>query len=240
MKSRILCIATLFSALLLSNGAAEGPADGSQERQLSEAANNMVAAQLAHIKLWFAGKLGNWKLATYELERIQSELDRSAGLYPDKALMVSADEPLQAVQKAIGARDAASFAKAYADLTNACNACHRAVNRSFIAVQVPVNSPFSDQVFVDQVAEGRALAHAVCAECHMVSPDSKELPAYRIPTPSFPDIARRSSFSDAGLRQYLSSGHRKLGPNQAMPNPRLNEYQIEEIVAYFEALKSGQ
>ena len=107
-------------------------------------------------------------------------------------------------------------------------------------VQVPVNSPFSDQVFVDQVAEGRALAHAVCAECHIVSPDSKELPAYRVPTPSFPDIVRRSSFSDEGLRQYLSSGHRRLGPDKAMPNPRLNEYQIEEIVAYFETLKAGQ
>ena len=107
-------------------------------------------------------------------------------------------------------------------------------------VQVPVNSPFSDQVFVDQVAEGRALAHAVCAECHIVSPDSKELPAFRVATPSFPDIVRRPSFSDEGLRQYLSSGHRNLGPNQHMPNPRLNEYQIEEIVAYFEMLKASQ
>jgi len=137
------------------------------------------------------------------------------------------------VRSAIGARDATSFAKAYAELTNACNACRRAVNKSFIAVQVPVNSPFSDQVL-------RGLAHAVCARCHVVSPDSKELPAYRVPTPSFPDIVRRSSFSGEGLRLYLSSGHRNLGPNESMPNPRLNEYQIEVIVAYFESLKAGQ
>ena len=86
----------------------------------------------------------------------------------------------------------------------------------------------------------RHLAHAVCARCHVVSPDSKELPAYRVPTPSFPDIVRRSSFSGEGLRLYLSSGHRNLGPNESMPNPRLNEYQIEVIVAYFESLKAGQ
>ena len=240
MKSRTRCTATLLSALLLSNSAAEGPANEPQERPLSEVASNMVAVQLAHIKLWFAGKFGNWKLAAYELDRIQSGLQRAEGLYSDRALMVSADGPLQSVRSAIGARDATAFAKTYAELTNACNACHRAMNRSFIVVQVPVNSPFSDQVFVDQVAEGRALAHAVCAECHIVSPDSKELPAYRVPTPSFPDIVRRSSFSDEGLRQYLSSGHRRLGPDKAMPNPRLNEYQIEEIVAYFETLKAGQ
>jgi hypothetical protein len=200
----------------------------------------MIAAQFAHTKLWFAGKLGNWKLAAYELDQIQSGLERAASVYPDKSLAVSVDGSLQSVRRAIGAGDAASFAKAYTGLTNVCNACHRAMNKSFIAVQVPVNSPFSDQVFVDQVAEGRGLAHAVCAECHIVSPDSKERPAYRVPTPSFPDFARQSSFSDDGLRQYLSSGHRNLGPNRFMPNPRLNEYQIEEIVAYFESLRSGQ
>lgn len=240
MKSRTLCIAMLFGALMLSNGAAEGPADGSENRPIEEIADSMVATQLAHIKLWFAGKFGNWKLAAYELNRIQSELEQSAGRYSDKSRMVSADGSLQSVRNAIGAHDATSFAKAYADLTNACNACHRAMSRSFIAVQMPVNSPFSDQAFVDQVAEGRALAHAICAECHIVSPDSKEIPAYRVPTPSFPDIAHRSSFSDEGLRQYLSGGHRNLGPNQAMPNPRLNEYQIEEIVAYFGSLRAGQ
>jgi len=240
MKPRTVCMAILFSALLLSSGAAEGPADRPQNRPPGEIANSMVAAQLAHIKLWFAGKLGNWKLAAYELDRIQSGLEQAAGLYSDKSGMVSVDGPLQSVRSAIGARDATSFAKAYADLTNACNACHRAMNRSFVAIQIPVNSPFSDQVFVDQVAEGRGLAHAICAKCHIVSPDSKEVPAYRVPTPSFPDIVRRSSFSDDGLRQYLSSGHRNLGPDQAMPNPRLNEYQIEEIVAYFESLRTSQ
>jgi hypothetical protein len=240
MKSRTLSLAMFFSAMLLSNSATEGLADESQNRPLAELSNSMVVAQLAHIKLWFAGKFGNWKLAAYELDQIQSGLERAAGLYPDKSSIVSADEPLHSVRSAIGARDATGFAKAYKDLTNACNGCHRAMNRSFIAVQVPLNSPFSDQVFVDQVAEGRGLAHAVCAECHIVSPDSKELPAYRVPTPSFIDIARRSSFSDEGLRQYLSSGHRNLGPNQSMPNPRLNEYQIEEIVAYFESLRAGQ
>jgi hypothetical protein len=28
-----------------------------------------------------------------------------------------------------------------------------------------------------------------------------------------------------------------VGPDQTMPNPRLADYQIEEIIAYFETLR---
>jgi cytochrome c553 len=236
---RGLCTALLCSALLLSRSSAEY-ADGSRDRPAGEPAITMVSVQFAHIKLWFAGKFGNWTLATYELDQIQSGLTRAAGLYSGNASAASADGPVQSVRSAIDARDATSFASAYMDLTNDCNGCHRAMNKSFVTIQVPVNSPFSDQLFVDQLTEGRALAHGVCAECHIVAPDSKEMPTYRIPTPSFADIARRSSFSEQALRQFLSSGHRSLGPDKSMPNPRLNEYQIEEIVAFFAALRAGQ
>jgi hypothetical protein len=42
------------------------------------------------------------------------------------------------------------------------------------------------------------------------------------------------------LRELLASEHRRVGPDKAMPNPRLNDAQIAEIVAYFEALKAEQ
>jgi hypothetical protein len=45
--------------------------------------------------------------------------------------------------------------------------------------------------------------------------------------------------TDESLRQFLSSNHRNLGQDRAMPNPRLAEYQIEEIIAYFATLQSG-
>ena len=51
VRSRTFCVATLFSALLLSPSAAEGPANGSPNRTFSEMASSMVVAQLAHIKL---------------------------------------------------------------------------------------------------------------------------------------------------------------------------------------------
>ena len=58
--------------------------------------------------------------------------------------------------------------------------------------------------------------------------------------PSFVELARRPSFTEAILRQLLTSEHRRVGPAQAMPNPRLNDSQIDDIVAYFEALKAEQ
>ena len=129
---------------------------------------------------------------------------------------------------------------ANSELTNACNACHRAAGRGFINAQVPAISPFTDQDFADQVAEGRKLAYTVCGVCHVV-PDKPNAPlAMSFSAPSFVDLARRPSFTEATLRQLLGSEHRRVGPAQAMPNPRLNDNQINDIVAYFEALKAEQ
>jgi mono/diheme cytochrome c family protein len=109
-----------------------------------------------------------------------------------------------------------------------------------ITIQVPVSPPVLNQLFVDQVTEGRALAHASCGACHLVSDAAKESTALRPSTPSFPEITNRPSFSADEIRQFLKSSHRRLGADQAMPNPRLAEYQIEAIVAYFETLSVQQ
>jgi len=105
------------------------------------------------------------------------------------------------VRDAIDMRDLPAFTKAYSELTNACNACHRAAGHGFISVQVPAISPFTDQDFADQVAEGRKLAYTVCGVCHVV-PDKPNTPlAMSFSAPSFVDLARRPSFTEATLRQ---------------------------------------
>ena len=39
------------------------------------------------------------------------------------------------------------FIQSYADLTDACNACHRVANVGFIVIKTPIDLPFSDQDF---------------------------------------------------------------------------------------------
>jgi hypothetical protein len=109
----------------------------------------MGQTQLRHIKLWFAGKLQNWDLATYEVGQIKQSLETAATLYqaiPAQNVTNTAD-PMQAIRAAIDAKDSTKFAKAFSNLTHACNACHLDIGRGFIVIQVPTASPFSDQSF---------------------------------------------------------------------------------------------
>lgn len=231
-------IAAIAATLPLFNAGAQVnlPA-GSTSTQLSDL---MIALQFQHIKLWFAGKFSNWDLANYELRQIQTNL-RKVMPSPSESLRSSqGTAELQALDRAIQQKDGAAFAKAYSDLTNGCNACHRASGFGSITIQVPANSPFSDQLFADEVAQGRALAHGTCGLCHVISDSSRETPAFRFPAPSFSEIASRSSFSANDLRQLLTSNHRRVGPNQAMLKPKLVEYQIDAIVAFFETLQADR
>ena len=109
----------------------------------------MIGAQTRHIKLWYAGKAGNWDLAGFELGQLKTSLVEAALLYSGIPVsnVTTLSNPLQAVEDAIGAKDGKRFEKAYGDLTAGCNACHGSMQRSFIAIRPPTDQPFGDQVF---------------------------------------------------------------------------------------------
>ena len=102
-----------------------------------------------HIKLSYAGKLGNWGLAGYELSQMQESLNNAAQLYQnipiEKIGMV--EQPLIALSDTIRAKSGPRFARAFADLTETCNSCHAAAQVGFITIHVPAASSFSDQPF---------------------------------------------------------------------------------------------
>ena len=238
IAATIAALALFGAAVVLPRNAA--PQDKPPAGLAGVLAEVMAAAQMQHIKLWFAGKHGNWRLAGYELDQLEASLKRAESLYSAGRASEFAPKQLQSVRDAIGRGDGSDFAKAYTELTNACNTCHRALGRSFITIQVPPNSPFSDQLFADQLTEGRALAQRICGACHVVAEASNEAPRpLRFPAPGFAELARRPALTEERLRDLLNSNHRYLGPNQAMPNPRLAQYQIDEIVALFETLRLG-
>ncbi|MDA9431790.1 c-type cytochrome [Bradyrhizobium sp. CCBAU 51627] len=232
---------TLFIAATLTVMAASSPQAPAQTTSVAGSAalsDLMTRFQLQHAKLWFAGKLSNWSLANYEVQQLNDGLERASKLLSDPARSAPAKLQLQAVQQAIQQKDVPGFTKAYSALTDECNSCHRASGFASITIQVPLRPPVANQLFVDQVAEGRAQAHALCGTCHVVEDAARESPAYRPAPPSFPEIVNRPSFSADAIRQFLTSSHRRLGPDQAMPNPRLADYQIDAIVAYLETLKA--
>jgi mono/diheme cytochrome c family protein len=91
-----------------------------------------------------------------------------------------------------------------------------------------------------QIAAGRKLAARVCGACHVVEQQRDELPVLAPPGPSFAVLAQRPLLTDAALRDFLGANHRNMGPHEAMPNPRLADYQIDEIVAFMMSLKAGK
>ena len=88
----------------------------------------MGATQSRHFKLWYAGKLRNWELASYELGPIEDSLINAARLYQnipvEKINMIQ--QPLITLSGATKAKNGARFARAFANLTAACNICHEA------------------------------------------------------------------------------------------------------------------
>jgi hypothetical protein len=117
-------------------------------------ADIMGQTQLRHIKLGYAGRVGNWPLAAYETEQIKRSFDDAAkagGKINDRSLSQWFDQEtlpaLGELKQAIAAKDVKSFNAAFADLTAACNRCHQAANIEFVKLHAPTASPFSNQQF---------------------------------------------------------------------------------------------
>ena len=150
-----LCTVAMASAV-----AQEKPAE-SQMHQAPAATGyapglgEIMSLQLMrHAKLWLAGSQKNWPLADYELDELREGFEDVQKFHPThEGVPVGAmaqsltQAPLEALGKAIDAKDAAGFAKSFDRLTEACNTCHRAAKRAFIVITRPATSPFPNQRF---------------------------------------------------------------------------------------------
>ena len=112
--------------------------------------------QPRHTKLGLAGAAQNWDLAAYELDELRDTFDgvgklilKHGQLSIPQAIAATVKQPLDALDTAIKAKDAAGFTKAYADLTAGCNACHQSAGHAMIVIQVPnvSGTAFPDQDF---------------------------------------------------------------------------------------------
>jgi hypothetical protein len=62
---------------------------------------------------------------------------------PDMIASVT-DQPFSELKSAVEAKDDTAFAKAYADLTDACNSCHQALNHGTVVIGAPDGASSSD------------------------------------------------------------------------------------------------
>jgi cytochrome c553 len=128
-----------------------------QERFVPRLNDMMVATQLRHFKLWYAGIVQNWPLANYELTQIRNVVADTKRLYPktsgsDMSAMMSAADDLA---DAIKAKDGVKFSNAFSRLTTACNSCHEAAGVGFIKIREPRLSPLETSPFTDESFSGK-------------------------------------------------------------------------------------
>jgi len=135
------------------------PAGGLQILDFKPAFDDLMTmlVQPRHTKLWLAAQQQNWQLAGFQLNEMGSALRRVGQTIP-KYRNISVDATvgsifapkIQAVAGAIGAKNIGQFNIAYAELTNACNLCHEALEHPFLVIKVPDASAaaaFPDQDF---------------------------------------------------------------------------------------------
>lgn len=155
---RFAAIAALFIAASLPTLADEQKRTDSQEPYTPRPNDMMVATQLRHFKLWYAGAVQNWPLANYELLQIRDVIVDTKRLFANNkaesniSMMTPAADDLD---DAIKAKDSVKFAKAFGKLTAACNSCHEATGFGFIRIREPRLSPIETSPFSDESFSGK-------------------------------------------------------------------------------------
>lgn len=112
-----------------------------------------MTVQPRHLKLGIAGRERNWAYAAYEVHELEEALEHAEKLVPKwrqlaipQLMAATVKQPIEALEAAIKAGDAAKFDVAFKDLTDGCNACHKSANLP-IAIKVPDASAFPNQDF---------------------------------------------------------------------------------------------
>jgi hypothetical protein len=112
----------------------------------------MIATiQPRHERLWRAGQDGNWEFAAYELGNLHGAFGRIGQAHPitqnisfPEMIASVTEQPFKELNSAVRSKDGTAFGKAYADLTDACNSCHQALNHGVVEIVVPSRTSASD------------------------------------------------------------------------------------------------
>ncbi|UYN96905.1 MAG: hypothetical protein KIT25_08255 [Enhydrobacter sp.] len=154
MSKSLVLFSTLAAAVSLAITAAVAQTAPPFAPSLGDLMSILV--QPRHAKLALGGQARNWQYAAFavhELEESFERIEKTVPRYRDRSmsdLLKIVQEPIEAVEAAIKARDAGRFDAALAKLTQACNDCHRTTEHAMIVIQVPRTSAFPNQSFAPQ------------------------------------------------------------------------------------------
>jgi hypothetical protein len=147
----VAVVASLAIVIPASYGIAAGPQAGSPAYLPSISDLMISTIQPRHERLWQAGQDQNWELAGYELGNLRGAFNRIGLAHPTvhdillpEMIASVTKPPLDELNSAIQSKDSTAFAKAYADLTSACNSCHQALNHGAVEIRVPSRTSASD------------------------------------------------------------------------------------------------
>ena len=144
----IAATALLAIGVATSRRATAGPeaAPSSQTTDYLPSISDLMIAtiQPRHERLWWAAQNENWEFATYELGNLHGAFNRLGQAHPiehdisfPEMIASVTEQPFKELDSAIKSKNHAAFAKAYADLTDACNSCHQALNHGVVEIRVP-------------------------------------------------------------------------------------------------------
>jgi hypothetical protein len=151
----VAAAAIMATGLATSSSIAAGPETAPSPQAtgyLPSISDLMIATiQPRHERLWRAGQEGNWAFAAYELGNLHGAFERLGHAHPvtqnisfPEMIASVTGQPFKELSSAVQSKDGAAFAKAYADLTAACNSCHQALNHGVVEIVAPDRTSASD------------------------------------------------------------------------------------------------
>jgi hypothetical protein len=143
----MLKFAIAFAGLLLAASVTGAQETSSGEGNEINIGDVMAFQQQRHLKLWFAGRAGNWPLAEYEIDKLKDGFADIDKLIGGGTVDNAVGAPIAALEKAIDGKNKDAFLRAFDQLTAGCNSCHRTLDHAFIVIQRPEVSPFGNQTF---------------------------------------------------------------------------------------------
>lgn len=147
---RLFVLALALPLLAAGAAGAQNPAPPPNGGNLAGLGEIMTLQQLRHIKLWFAGRAGNWAMADYEVGELNEGFEDVDKLLGGDTVEKMVGAPIKALQKAIEDKNRTAFTAAFDKLSAGCNNCHHTLDHGFIVIQRPALLPYSDQAFEPQ------------------------------------------------------------------------------------------